>query len=103
MELNMEFKRLSDGMEVALSGELHFIDAQLFMQKVPAMVEDRGNRICLQMKNLKFIDSSGLGSILYVSEALRMRGQKLEIQHANDNIKKLLKVIQNVGTFYIID
>lgn len=101
MDMKIDYVDIPGGVEITISGELLFLDSQTFMQKIPMMVEGKGVTIRMDLKNLRFIDSSGLGAILYVSEALRMQGQKLTIRNVNDNNMKLLKVIQNVGTFTI--
>jgi anti-anti-sigma factor len=102
-EIFMKKQATDTGAVLQLSGELVFIDSQDFMREAALRVEDDGPNIVFDMAGLKFIDSAGLGAILYLSEALRMRGQKLEIRNANDNNKKLLKTIQNVGTFTVTD
>jgi anti-anti-sigma factor len=98
-ELFIKQNTLPDGIELRLSGELVFIDSQEFMREIPFRAEDHGPHIVLELSELTFIDSAGLGAVLYVSEALRMNGKKLIIQNANENNLKLLKTIQNVGTF----
>ena len=92
-----------DGAILKLAGELVFIDSQDFMREATFRVEDDGPNIVFDLSELKFIDSAGLGAILYISEALRMRGQRLEIRNAGDNNGKLLKTIQNVSTFKLTD
>lgn len=90
---------IPEGIELKLSGELVFIDSQEFMREIPFRAEDFGPNIVLDMTEITFIDSAGLGAVLYVSEALRMKGKKLIVKNASDNNLKLLKTIQNVGTF----
>jgi anti-anti-sigma factor len=102
-EIFIKRQPTENGAVLKLTGELVFIDSQDFMREAALRVEDDGPHIIFDLSELKFIDSAGLGAILYLSEALRMRGQKLEIQNATDNNKKLLKTIQNVGTFTITD
>lgn len=91
------------GIELYLEGELLFEDAHNIMRKIPELVRDHGKKIVLNMKNLEYIDSSGLGAILFVSEALRMQGQSLEIRNANPYNMKVLKTIHRVGTFKLVD
>lgn len=91
------------GIELYLEGELLFEDAHDLMRRIPELVKDRGKKVALNMRGLEYIDSSGLGAILFVSEALRMQGQVLEIKNANPYNMKVLKTIHRVGTFKLVD
>jgi len=95
------FDEMTTGVIVKLSGELGFLDSKYFMREIPEIATEKGRKIVFDMENLDYIDSAGLGSILFVSEALRMQGQKLFIVNANDYCTKVLKQINNVGTFVI--
>jgi anti-anti-sigma factor len=92
---------VDEGVELALSGELLFLDCHDFMRDAPMYSEDKGPKLILNMEKLKFIDSAGLGALLYISEALRMKGRRLVIRNASENNLKLIRKIQNVGTFSI--
>ena len=93
---------LSGGIEVFMHGELLFEDAHDFMRNMPMAVEAGGKKVVFNMKDLDYIDSAGLGAILYVSEAMRMKGQRLEIRFASKNNLRLLKTIHRVGTFELV-
>jgi len=89
------------GVELALDGELLYEDAQTFMREITEMAKGCGKKVLLDMGRLRYIDSSGLGAILYISEALRMQGQKLFICKANKGNMRVLKTINKVGTFVL--
>lgn len=98
-DIRIKTKTCREGVELILEGELLFADAQDFMVKIPQMVAAKGKGIVFNMENLNFIDSSGLGAILYVSEALRLQNQSLSIVNANASVIKSLHTINQVGTF----
>ena len=100
-ELTIKQRRLNDGIEIKLIGELVFIDSQKFMTEIPFRAEDYQGRVVLDMKELKFIDSAGLGALLYISEALRLQGMKMVVRSPNKNNLQLLKRIHNIGNFTI--
>lgn len=100
-DIGIKKSLVDDGVKLDLTGELLFLDCQDFMRDVPVHAEDKGPKLILDMTGLRFIDSAGLGALLYISEALRMKGRRLAIKNANENIMKLLVRIQNVGTFVI--
>jgi anti-sigma B factor antagonist len=99
--MGIEIQTTPEGTHVNASGELQFYDSQKFMQVIPEEAKGSGRNVILDIRELTFIDSSGLGAILYVSEALRMQGQKLNIINANEHCRKLLDKIAPVGTFIL--
>lgn len=89
------------GVELGLDGELLYEDAQDFMKEITEMAKGCGKKVVLDLGRLRYIDSSGLGAILYISESLRMQGQKLFVTKANKNNLRVLKTINKVGTFVL--
>ncbi|HOY63156.1 MAG TPA: STAS domain-containing protein [bacterium] len=102
-DLVVEAKNIKNGIMLKLKGELMFVDAQEFMLKTPERVKGKGKNVVLDMDDLRFIDSSGLGSMLYVSQACKMQDQTMYIVRANDKVAKSLKTIKKVGTFELHD
>jgi len=98
-DLQVEAKNFDNGVELKLAGELSFCDSKDFMMEVPSKVRDKGSKVVFNFEKLTFIDSAGLGAVLYVSEALRMQCQTMQITNANEHLKGLLSKIKNVGTF----
>lgn len=103
LEKEFQTDEFTSGLELIIEGELLYEDAREAMVAIPEMVRDRGSKIIMNLRRLDYIDSSGLGALLFVSEALRMQGQSLEITNANAYNTKVLKTINRVGTFNLID
>jgi len=101
-DVRIESKPLRDGIELTLIGELLFADSAEFMQKIPERVRDKGKVVVFNMAKLKFIDSSGLGAILYISQACQMQNQQVQLINANPDVNKSLMTIKKVGTFQIV-
>ena len=100
-DIRVESKPMKDGIEVILNGELLFADSVEFMQKVPERVRGKGKSVVVNVEKLKFIDSSGLGALLYVSQACNMQNQQVHIVNANPNVMNSLKSIKKVGAFHL--
>jgi anti-anti-sigma factor len=101
--MGLDFQECEQGLDVFASGELQFYDSQKFMKLVPEEAKGRGRNVTIDMRELKFIDSAGLGAVLYLSEALRMQGQRLCMRNVNEYNRRVLDKIAPVGTFEIQD
>jgi anti-anti-sigma factor len=100
-DVRIESNPMKDGVELVLIGELLFADSQDFMQKTPERVHGKGKTVVINLEKLKFIDSSGLGAVLYVSQACCMQNQEVHIVNANPNVLHSLRSISKVGTFML--
>ena len=98
-DIRIESKPMKDGVELVLIGELLFADSQEFMRKIPERVQGKGKTIVINFEKVKFIDSSGLGAILYASQACSMQNQQVHIVNATPNVLISLQTIKKVGTF----
>jgi len=98
-DLRIESRPMKDGVELTLIGELLFADSQEFMQKIPERVHGKGKTVVINLEKLNFIDSSGLGAILYASQACEMQSQQIHIVNANPNVLNSLRTIKKVGVF----
>lgn len=100
-DVRIESKPLKEGVELSMVGELLFCDSQEFMQKVPERVRGKGKMVVFNFDKLKFIDSSGLGAVLYASQACRLQEQQVHVVNANDKLLQSLRTISKVGTFVL--
>lgn len=62
---------------------------------------DRGNRVHLNMENLKAMDSAGLSALIYVRKKILESGGRLIITNLNENVYNLLKISGLIQIFDI--
>jgi anti-sigma B factor antagonist len=56
------------------------------------MIEEKKFRILINLKNTKYVDSSGLGAIVSKISATRANGGDVRIVHTAPNIKELFEL-----------
>lgn len=102
----MQLKTYKEGqiLKVKVFGELDHHSAKSFAEKLDALITRESIRILeLDLKNLTFMDSSGIGVILGRYKKLMARGGKLYVSNENKIIKKifslsgLYQVIERIG------
>ncbi|MEL7609983.1 MAG: anti-sigma factor antagonist [Bacillota bacterium] len=89
---------------VALSGELDHHSAEIIRAQIDALLIDPGIReLILDMKNVTFMDSSGLGVILGRYRKMAERGGNVGIRNASASVDRVLRMsglyslVQRVG------
>lgn len=79
------------------------IDAAVAVQFKDAfrqIIATHSGRVVVDMRNVAFLDSSGLGSLVAVMKLLP-RGQKLELAGLQDIVVKVLRLTRMDGVFVI--
>lgn len=100
MSLQLDMQQLQSVMIVRLSGELDHHSADMLRTKMEEVIESQSlMHIILSMKNLHFMDSSGLGVILGRYKQITARGGKMVVCDVNPSIYRLFEMS---GLFKIV-
>lgn len=79
-------------------------DAQDFKQKVINLINNSENKkIVFDLRNLKFIDSSGLGSFLAILRVLNAKGGDLKLVNMNQNVRTMFELVSMHKIFDIME
>jgi stage II sporulation protein AA (anti-sigma F factor antagonist) len=103
MDLNLEKKIERLTLFLRLDGELDMHTSDLVRQAIDMEIEKRGIRtVILNLQNVQFIDSSGLGVILGRYKKLLSIGGKLKITNVPPNVFKIMELsgLPKIINFY---
>ena len=86
----MEIERRRDTLIAYLTGELDHCSAQSIRRELDALITDQSvKRLVLDMKEMSFMDSSGIGVILGRYRALSQRGGKVAVRNMNPHVERI--------------
>ncbi len=86
----MEYLRRRDTITALLTGELDQSNAQSIRCELDALIKDRHiKHLILDMKQLTFMDSSGIGVIIGRYRALMQRGGSVSVVHMNNQVTRI--------------
>jgi len=80
------------GMEVHLNGRLLFSDNDKFREIVEKLKARNGGECVIDLKDLEFIDSAGLGMLLIARETATGCNTVLKLRGAHGQVDHILKV-----------
>ena len=87
---NMEFERLRDTVTVRITGELDHCSAQTVRRELDGLISDPGvKKLIMDLKDMAFMDSSGIGVMLGRYRTLSQRGGKVAVKNMNPQVKKV--------------
>lgn len=82
---------------VELKGDLDIYSEEEFKKVIEDL--DHNKDIIFDLKDLEYLDSTGLGMFMTVYNAQKESGKSVKIINAKDNIAKLFKITDLTGLF----
>ena len=86
----MEYQRKKDTVTVRITGELDHCSAQTIRRELDTLIAEPGvKHLVLDMKDMTFMDSSGIGVILGRYRELREKGGSVSVKNLNPQVEKI--------------
>lgn len=98
MTFHLETLRTDDVMTVHCHGKLTFEHAPQLRNKVRTLIPDE-RRIVLDLKDVPFMDSSGLGALVTLYVSARTRNCKIELINVSPALRSLLGMTNLLSLF----
>jgi anti-sigma B factor antagonist len=91
MDIAIE-KQIGSVITVRLTGRLDLMSAGALKQRLNEVVADGGVRLVIDLVDVSFIDSSGLGALIGGLKAARLAGGDLRIARANEQARVVFEL-----------
>jgi anti-sigma B factor antagonist len=78
-----------DRATIRCEGDLDIVTAEAVKQRLASAVEASGDTVTLDLRNVGFVDSSGLGALVAVHHYARANGTNLVVRAAPDHVRNL--------------
>lgn len=93
MAFNIDYKE-EEILNVLLSGDLDINSVEKFKEDILEKYENMDCDIVINLKDLEYIDSTGIGAIMTVYNEVKKKNKVLTVKNANRNIAKLFKITE---------
>lgn len=101
--MTIKLKKNDNIYVIELDGELDLYNAYKVKTLYAKMAEKGINSIILDLEKLDYLDSSGLGSIIYIFSDIKSHNGKLSLCHLNGTPKNLIQMTRLDKLFLIAD
>jgi anti-sigma B factor antagonist len=91
-QLRVDARSEQDRVVIRLEGELDLASAPLLQAALEEAETDAASTLVLDLRQLRFMDSTGLRIILWARERWRSRGQELALTVGSSQVQRLLAV-----------
>ncbi|MBQ7656509.1 MAG: anti-sigma factor antagonist [Clostridia bacterium] len=86
----MEHERKRDTVTARVTGELDHYSAQTIRRELDALIAEPGvKRLVLDLRDMTFMDSSGIGVILGRYRTMRERGGSVAVKNMNPQVERV--------------
>ncbi len=90
--MQYEITRGADTVVLHLRQHLAFADRRRFIDLIPQLTEGRPRAIVVDLRELRFLDSAGIGMLLSLREAAEQQGTALSLRNPAGGVRILLKL-----------
>jgi anti-sigma B factor antagonist len=90
--LSLETREEDGGVQIAVSGELDLSSALTFDEELRRAEERLPRTMVLDLRRLRFMDSTGLRLIMSAQSRARTRGRRLAIVLGSEPVKRLFRL-----------
>jgi anti-sigma B factor antagonist len=107
-ETNVALKmtnREVDGVSVvALDGRIVLgEESNALREKVKSLLAEGKKKIVLNMNNITFIDSAGLGTLVAAHHSAKSQGSSLRLSHLGSKFQEVLQITKLLTVFEVFD
>lgn len=92
MEMNLAIEPSGDRAVVQATGSLNLLTAVKLKQSLTRLVEEGIRRLVVDLGDVPFIDTSGLGALISGLKAARLAGGDLRLARADARARQLLNI-----------
>src|ERR1700733_328866 len=91
-QLRVDSRSETDRVVISLNGELDMASAPLLQAALESAEADKAPALVLDLRELRFMDSTGLRIILWARERLHSRGQEFALTVGSSQVQPLLSL-----------
>lgn len=101
MDLSVSTRLVADDLVVEVSGEIDVSSSQRLRERLVELVDDDGERLVVDLDNVEFIDSTGLGVLVGVLKRVRAHDGSLALVCSNEELLRLFDMTGLTKVFTI--
>ncbi|WP_295850065.1 STAS domain-containing protein [Tardiphaga sp.] len=98
----MQFQINSEKTQALMTGDLTFADHASFKALIGSLLKGRGSPIVIDLSELDFIDSAGLGMLLLIRDEANKAARKLVLRGPIGQVKRMFGVTK-FETLFVVE
>ena len=86
---------------IDVNGEMDLYNSYKLKELVMKMIEKNVKLFVINLEQVDYIDSSGIGALIYICSTIKKMNLKLAISNIHNKVKKVIELTKLMGYFPI--
>ncbi|RKX75060.1 MAG: anti-sigma F factor antagonist [Spirochaetes bacterium] len=99
--MELKIRKSSDIYIIDVNGEMDLYNSYKLKELVMKMLEKKIQKFIINLENVDYIDSSGIGALIYICSTIKKLSLKLLITNVRGSVKKVIELTKLMGYFPI--
>lgn len=99
--MELKIRKNGDVYIVDVNGEMDLYNSYKLKELVMKMIEKGIKTFVINLEQVDYIDSSGIGALIYISSTVKKMSLKLALSNVHGSVKKVIELTKLTGYFPI--
>jgi len=100
--LELKIRKSGEIYIIDVSGEMDLYNSYKLKELVMKMLEKKISRFVINLENVDYIDSSGIGALIFICSTIKKLNLNLFITNIHGSVKKVIELTKLMGYFPIV-
>lgn len=99
--MELKIRKNGETYIVDVNGEMDLYNSYKLKELVMKMLEKNVKKFVINLEQVDYIDSSGIGALIFICSTLKKMNLKLSISNVHGSVKKVIELTKLMGYFPI--
>ncbi|MCX7025510.1 MAG: anti-sigma factor antagonist [Spirochaetes bacterium] len=99
--MELKIRKNGNNYIIDVNGEMDLYNSYKLKELVMKMLEKKVEKFIINLENVDYIDSSGIGALIYICSTIKKMNFRLIITNIHGSVKKVIELTKLMGYFPI--
>ncbi len=97
--MELKIRKHTETYIIDVNGEMDLYNSYKLKELVMKMLEKKVDQFVINMENVDYIDSSGIGALIFICSTIKKMNLRLFISNVHGSVKKVIELTKLMGYF----
>ena len=99
--MELKIRKSAEIYIIDVNGEMDLYNSYKLKELIMKMLEKKVQTFIINLEQVDYIDSSGIGALIYICSTIKKMNLKLSITNVHGSVKKVIELTKLMGYFPI--